>query len=403
MTRLLFIYLVFLSSLSSAADLFDGFSYTQNPDNFFRNGIFIVPNEREFYRFDASVKGKEGVLLSVGTFRSLEAASRGEFSHLIMSDVDLGIVDFNQMQIEVLKKSPTTKDFVRNFLADTTKDFPPSDPLERANFFQITKQSLREQEKTVVEKQSRLRALLQKPPKLLSEFQEISSLYGAPEKAELFMKIRAENLSKKVPNIWAAFDEAFKKVPAFDAEFNKKMKKIEYIEAVLTFTKDENALDGGFLSSESRYSKLHEMAKKGNMHSVAIDLSGKEVSELGRRLKTEGLEISVIDASNAPDYFLRTAKNTEQFSMNLVSLPFASNAKFNFTTEFMQIPAENPLSKLRGWKYISMPINEFRSELSKMKQDGAFIEFLNSRALRHLQYEKSPGCDNGFAALSQSL
>lgn len=79
-------------------------------------GKHIVPNEDRYTQFAIQAKFAQGVLLSVGTFRTLAVASFGQFSHVVLFDVDPGIVDFNKLQIEALKQSPTAADFLAKLI-----------------------------------------------------------------------------------------------------------------------------------------------------------------------------------------------------------------------------------------------------------------------------------------------
>ncbi|PIS11687.1 MAG: hypothetical protein COT73_02615 [Bdellovibrio sp. CG10_big_fil_rev_8_21_14_0_10_47_8] len=73
---------------------------------------YIIPNEASYFNFEAVNRGKKGVLISLGTFRALVAASYGNFNEVILADLDQSVVDFNKKQIEYLQSSETVVEFL---------------------------------------------------------------------------------------------------------------------------------------------------------------------------------------------------------------------------------------------------------------------------------------------------
>ena len=106
------------------------FSAFEEPKVTFDNLTYIMPNERQYFLFQPFVKELDGVAVSVGTFRSLSVASQGNFSHLVMMDMDWRIVQFNKVQIGALKQAENFAEFkklmaIPKFMEDvmpTSKD-----------------------------------------------------------------------------------------------------------------------------------------------------------------------------------------------------------------------------------------------------------------------------------------
>lgn len=240
----------------------------------FTEGAFVLPNEDHFYLFDNSLASKTDVMISVGTFRTLENASRGNFSHVVMMDMDLGIVRFNHFQIDVLRRSPTRREFILNFLG--------------------------------------FRSLFETIPQLEEWLQ-----------AAEFKKM-ADFLNTK------NFEEIF----TGDSE-EKKM-RYSYLLRILNLSDFSRETKAGFLISEERYGRLHKLALLRTIVSVRGDLADASFARLGHVLREYDLRVSVLDVSNSPDYFLHMEGNAiDAYRLNLQQIPFTRDAEVLFTTGMM--------------------------------------------------------------------
>lgn len=70
----------------------------------FKDGRYIVPNEFDTTRYSEILRSRHGVLISVGTFRSLFDFYLGDFSRLVMIDKDSLTVGFNRWNLNVMQK-----------------------------------------------------------------------------------------------------------------------------------------------------------------------------------------------------------------------------------------------------------------------------------------------------------
>ena len=114
--KLLFPLILFFWQNSAFALTQPDFDKIQDDQNQAFSSLYLAPNEDSYWQFAPSLSERTDVLLSVGTFRTLVAASYGKFDHVIMADLDQRIVDFNKRQIAALKVSKTVESFLAHLL-----------------------------------------------------------------------------------------------------------------------------------------------------------------------------------------------------------------------------------------------------------------------------------------------
>lgn len=86
-------------------------------DNIVQDGTghgngFIVPNEFNYLSFTPSLRDKQNVLISVGTFRAFQAAAVGNFQYAIFMDYAQEVTLFNHYLAGVIKNSSNRLDFL---------------------------------------------------------------------------------------------------------------------------------------------------------------------------------------------------------------------------------------------------------------------------------------------------
>lgn len=271
--------ILFVSANSNAQSFADHFSDAHPVADklLFTAGAFILPNEDHFYLFDSSLSGKTDVLISVGTFRTLENASRGNFSNVVMMDIDPGIVEFNRYQIDVLRRSPTRRDFISNFTGlETLFDaFPALDVLFAKG-----------------------------------EFKQMADFLNANHFEDLLT-----------------------------GDFADKKARFLYLLKILKLSDVSRGSKGSFLLSEDRYQKLYRLAVENKIVSVRADLTDASFAKIANVLREQNLRVSVLDVSNSPDYFLHsTGHLMDGYRLNLQLLPFTPDADVLFTTGMMMGP-----------------------------------------------------------------
>jgi len=269
----------------------------------------MLPNEDDFYVFDQSLRGKTDVLIAVGSFRALENASRGLFSHVVMMDLDPKLIQFNLAQIELLKYSPTRRDFILNFIGNKN---------------------------------------------LFTQFPQLQIYFENSE----FIKI-AQFIETRLSDIMSGHPETHSI-------------KFSYLQKIFELCDISRGDKAGFLISDERYQRLHQLAKKNRMASVNADLTKESFRKIASLLTENGFLVSVLDVSNAPDYFLYSVGNEiDSYRTNLAQIPFSENARLLFTTGLM--PGTPKLGK---WNYVSFPAKDYLLETGALIKHGSYSYFL---------------------------
>jgi hypothetical protein len=320
--------ILFVSTGSNAQSFGDYFTDAE-PDGdqlLFTQGAFVVPNEDHFYLFNQSLADKTDVLISVGTFRTLEDASRGNFSHVVMMDVDPGIVQFNRHQIDVLRRSSTRRDFLLNFmgLESVFDAFPELDALFET-----------------------------------SQFKEMANFLNTNYFEELLV-----------------------------GEFADRKARFLYLLKLLKLSDVSLGSKAGFMLSEERYQRLYRLALQGKIVSVRADLTEASFAKIANVLRENNLRVSVLDVSNAPDYFLHsTGHLMDDYRLNLQLLPFTPDAVVLSTTGMMIGPV-----KMGLWHYLSFPAREYIHELGALLRLGSYSMFLHTATARERAIEPPLKC-----------
>lgn len=242
----------------------------------FSNGKYIIPNEPRYHLFYEKAQHARGVLVSVGTFRSLAVGSMGNFSHIVLFDLDPGVVEFNKKQIEALKKSPTLSDFLANLL-----DEPAFSP--------IIKEALGSENK-------------------IPARSALTELYARMSRQQAIQRLNGNTGSGSL-----------------------KMTAFEYLNKLLSYADFDKG--HSFLTNPALYQKLHKLAVDGKIISVRGSLSGDyTLASLAEQLKSLNLEIGILDLSNSPDYIMIDPVGYKKYVQNLKLLPFSDSSLIQITT-----------------------------------------------------------------------
>lgn len=232
------------------------------------HSYYIVPNERGYFLFQNANAGKKGALVSVGTFRSLSATAYGNFSHAVWMDANLKTVEFNQKQIEALKRSHSFAEFLA-VLGETPKAIDVIERLIKSDYADFRARSADEE---------RLRK---------------EHYRGDPNQKQIH----------------------------------------EYVREILNLAMYSPA-ELKHLASPDVFGRIKALADQGRIYALAGDLSGPEtVRRLSDLLRAHHISVGILDVSNVPDYIfgIETLGNIEGYVKNLRELPFAQNARVNFT------------------------------------------------------------------------
>lgn len=93
-------------------------------DALITSGHYINPNESESHLYYEALKNQTGVILAVGTYRALNSAGMGQFSHAVLFDIDKNVLEFNRLQVDALKASPSAAHFLAYLTNREDKSLP---------------------------------------------------------------------------------------------------------------------------------------------------------------------------------------------------------------------------------------------------------------------------------------
>lgn len=271
---------------------------------------FLVPNEHRFYNFLPALKGKTGALISVGSFRSFFDAAEGDFSHALFMELSPEIQIFDSGYIEILKHSRhrlnhLSKLLGREDMESVFRDFE-SGRLSKEDF-------------------------ISQVSKVISTIRKFPYPQWLPPTDLPYGQYSYEEINKLY------------------ADFLRKVILNYYVN-----------IQVGYLRDDVAFRKLKALADSGRMIAISGDLTGpKTMIDIGKMLRTEGINVSVIDISNAIDYFKRDA--TSQFVRNLQGLPLDPQARL-LMTKFRSDDSKEPIYDT--WDYVEVPVDGFLATAS---------------------------------------
>lgn len=235
-------------------------------------GKFIVPNEDNYSGF-SQVKFASGVLISVGTFRSLAMASMGQFSHVVLFDADPGVVEFNKWQIEVLKRSSSVAEF-------------------------------------------------------------LGGLAGKPEMVEYLKEMNKQDAegawARSVFDV--LFDRELQKIRGAprSAKADLDHATLLYVGKLVRMASSD--LGHSFLTNSKKYEKLRRLALENKILVVHGSLTGdRAMKSLALKLKELNLSVGTIDVSNFFEYIIESNQSIINYTDNLEALPFEKSALVQLT------------------------------------------------------------------------
>ena len=239
---------------------------------------YISPNELRPNMFESGLKGKTGALISVGTFRGFYDAAIGNFSYAILFDSNFGVTQFNLAFIDLIRRSPDRIQFIENLFG------------------------------------------VPGIGKLLQQYEISGSAASLSE-----IQIKLLQTQTTTPEWITKFYQSLEKQsPSSQTKFEVEIYK--FLKQIKEFYLGGRKLKHSFLSDQDAFTKLKSLADKGHIYVVSGDLAqGENLDQVSKILTREHIQVSVLDISNAQDYF-----DTEQkakFQKNLANIPWSEDAK----------------------------------------------------------------------------
>jgi hypothetical protein len=279
---------------------------------------FLAPNE---YRIDAyidSVANRTGAYIAVGsTFRIFNTLIWAQFDDVIGIDYEVGTTEFNKFVLKALEQSSDRYEF-------------------------------------------------------------LATLFGKKKGAPILTEVRSHRIDDQKYYNWLMSDADFNprapKLFSWNGQTaleNYQMIQRQFRDFFLAEEKltsdsqidniilrrdaaSEFLLNNSFLGSDLAYTKLLDKIRTTKFTFINGNLAGPEsLLSVGANLKYRGIDVSVIDLSNALDYPMSQAA-LKRLVRNIRSLPLTPDAIILFTTIHGR-----QLGKTDDFTYMQMSVSEF--------------------------------------------
>lgn len=314
---------------------------------------YLAPNEFYGHLYAPVLVDKKGTLIAVGTFRALERAvdaslAGGGFSRVVMMDYDLAAQEFNQLHLNLLMELKQTK-------AD--------------------------------------------------RYQYLMTLFGNEEQLDLLDRVRKGKISDKTylnklldadtQGNCALCSPASRQLRKFlNDRRGEELRNGLHLQAT-AILQHPKYMKHSIFGSDDYYRETLRVVAKTPILILAGNIAGsKTFADLSAYLKKQGEKVSVVDVSNAPEYFHnfnfpKLGKLFKPFAENLKRLPLANKALLLFTLQptpelgsaGFDKALQKKVSAKDGWIYVAANMTDILPRLGNeiYDQDG-FYRYVESIA-----------------------
>ncbi|OGS00561.1 MAG: hypothetical protein A3G41_06490 [Elusimicrobia bacterium RIFCSPLOWO2_12_FULL_59_9] len=287
------------------------------------SGAFIPPNEYDGHLFAPALKAKKGALISVGTFRALNDAALGDFSHVIIFDHDRAATAFNRRNLELILTSQDRFQYLMELF---------DRPLDQDLLASVRAGGIAE---SVF-----LQKLLRAPRNSWNFF----------ERLLMFFPPRPRPQARAVQEALEA--------AAWDATGS-------LVDSIMEFAKQPQRWQNSYFGSSGLFSAIQSQVREKRIAAVNGSLTGEmALKAVADRLKHRGIQVSVLDVSNAH----QTLNDWPRFIQNLRALPFSPNAVIVATAGWMFQPA-GAVRADDGWAYFAVSAKQLLKAARGMWDD----------------------------------
>jgi hypothetical protein len=335
----IFVFLTAILIQSSLASELDLNPFLLPSENGIQSGEYIVPNEEQTHLYKREIENISGILVSVGTFRTLFNAVMGDFSHIVMLDYDELATRFNYWNLNLIYK-----------LQESGLD----SEMQRYTYLSILYNRL--PESRFLWTLSHLkRDDYSKLNQLLSELEENSP------------KLDVSLLPPEIQESAGAIIDIFQHRSvmtgrSLEDNFNKPF--IDMRLALSLLNEDEDASAVCYWKTDANRTKLQTLIVDNKITVIQGSISGSQTLLHLSNVLEKKQGIAVLDLSNALEYVLTQEDTSRQFAENLSRLPFTRDARLFFTVHtrakpFLFLSPEHgrtivKFSSQDGWNYFSV-------------------------------------------------
>lgn len=298
-------------------------------------GTFLGPNESHDLDYEPVLRNKTGVMISVGTFRSLARKQMGRFDELVMVDIDEEISHFNRLNLQLILDSENSYDYLSRLLAKT----PVAHDHDQYLRGEITAETL------------------------------LANLLASPSLA----------VSRQTP-VGLQIQEILKKPHTDDGTI--------YENLVSSFTK--LAKSPSWRTHVFSSDEVHRLTQRdinaGKIKVLTANLASPKVfAKLGAHYRSRNLEVTVIDKSNV-FYYLESREAYTGFVNAMRALPLAKETLLLMVANESQWTHRRWFAKdmspemtkrferhVNEWAYLSFPAQEFLQLVDERGIEGSHL------------------------------
>jgi hypothetical protein len=287
-------------------------------------GRYVAPNELLHVLLTTIANlGREGALISVGTFRAFGSALAMGAKEVVLLDYDRQTTRFNGVIVDLIKSSPDRHTFLARLLG-----FSDVDPIIQA---------AREGASDPASQLARDQAF---EAALRTELDKVGFFYGRGHRQPVSDAVDQ--------HIWSISTDVYK---------------------VLTLpSKAPQYWQRSWMGSDAAYAELRTLVEGGHFVPLNGSLTGTEtLPSIAAAFTAAGKKVSVLDLSNAMDYMTGQAKGSGFGTLreSLEAIPFSENARVLLTAQGDRYSSligghtRYPEDHL-AWDYVSLSARDFK-------------------------------------------
>ncbi len=278
------------------------------------NFSFFHPNEFFGHLFETQFAEK-GALITVGTFRGLNNASKGNVSHLVLFDYNRGIKLFNLINLQLVAMAKDRWEYMSLMLtgernealierARKAKNFDP------AEFIHLLTKDLDERGSE-------------------NYVKKVSFATGI----KISDKWKTSGVKLPEAKDWFDLDNGENKIDPLEYYLYREMNK-----AAKSY-KANGTMGETIFGDDARFETIQGMVRNGKVTVVQGDLfSKKALVSIGEALRKENIPLAAIDLSNVPgatnDTDVTPSEVWGKMKSALETLPIGSKTRLFMTTHF---------------------------------------------------------------------